>query len=136
MDSCELKELHYNIIMKKILTIISILLATTLSSIAGEFTRITTSCGCKGYTQRIIIGYDHCRRPIYDYRQLPVKHVCVTHWNRSKPRYYYNRGYSSCRTTTRYYYSRPYYSYRYSYSYGHRGYRYNYHYRYGNRGCR
>lgn len=40
-----------------------------------------TSCGTPIYTQRVLVGYDRYRRPIYQYRTLPPRY-------RQEPVYY------------------------------------------------
>ena len=65
------------------------------------------SCGCSIYTKRIIIGYDHCRRPIYRYHSVPVVHRC----HKKYGNYHHRKGY---------YGHHGYGGYGGSYKYGHR----------------
>ena len=33
-------------------------------------------CGCPIYAQWVIVGYDYYRRPIWQWRRLPIVHRC------------------------------------------------------------
>lgn len=73
--------------MKKFLTItllaIAGLFALPQSAEAGSSSLSITyksghaACGCPIYTKRVVVGWDHLRRPIYRYYSVPVAHRCT-----------------------------------------------------------
>ena len=74
--------------MNKLLAIALVTISTLIilpqAAQAGPSLNITyksghSACGCPIYTQRIVTGWDSCRRPIYRYVALPVSHRCGHH---------------------------------------------------------
>ena len=105
--------------MKYYLFIITLLSLLTLSTQAGHPHRSTHShkhhtysCGCCSYIQKVLVRYDHCNRPVYTNRYIPVRHTCS-----SKPKYTHHQRYRYSHSPGyrhhQPYYNRSYFSVRY-----------------------
>jgi len=76
--------------MIRLLTILTIATLTMSYSQAGEFTKVgETGCGKGIYVQRTIVGYTHCRQPIY------TSHVRQSCNDRAYRPTHYNSHYSN-----------------------------------------
>lgn len=70
--------------MKRVIGILAVAI-TTLAGLAGTaqaghrpsvYVSGYTAYGTPIYTERVLVGYDVYRRPVYQYRQLPVREYC------------------------------------------------------------
>ena len=86
--------------MKKFLTLLIVSAAAFIAAPKAEarpphpghtYVSGRTSCGCVVYSQKFIAYYDHCGRPVYSVRALPVTHRCRPpvhyHQSRCQPQY-------------------------------------------------
>ena len=97
------------LLMKKLLTLLIVAAAAFVAAPKAEarpphaghtYVSGRSSCGCVVYSQRFIAYYDHCGRPVYSVRALPVTHRCrhAVQYRRAqyRPHYSYpsrSRGY-------------------------------------------
>jgi hypothetical protein len=98
----ELNELRYNKDVMKILIVITLMGLIAPLANAGEYTKVGQApCGCGQYSQKVIVGYTHCRKPIYHVRYVPMKHSCRNYYHAQYPKTYnrYNTYQRSCRSS-------------------------------------
>ena len=86
--------ININNIMKHLsltIAIFSLLLAPVIAGVGtSTHKNHTYSCGCCSYVQKVFVRYNHCGRPIYTNRYIPVRHTCSSG---SRPSYTHHQQY-------------------------------------------